>query len=334
MYNYEKTRTGARDSEVHEYKESKKAADKPVAPLRRKKTLEETHQGTRSQIPKIRTSTFEDDGLFPENNDGTEFEQDGNLRHGQFKKVKGRPVISVTRSDSSEESESEDDSGMVNDRTGLFGRKKYYKDDQNHNRHVIHPKEEPVSVPPKPSPRSRMKQMFEKSDQKGNHVKRPDSAPLMEKASSLETLRSKQDSLTEKDISGPKEQGAQRVQLKKRLTPQRPISAKKGSWMGQQRVQSDITDTFEEHVPSAENIITGTPDDRSFRKKGASDIDSGTCNTCTYMCECCNERKSVCVYSSVPHNTIEIGMNCLNRSGILEYILSQPFTIIPCYSLQ
>jgi len=40
-------------------------------------------------------------------------------------------------------------------------------------------------------------------------------------------------------------------------------------------VQSDITDTFEEHVPStAENIIE-TQDERGFRKKDASHFDSG-----------------------------------------------------------
>lgn len=130
-------------------------------------------------------------------------------------------------------------------------------------------------VPPKPSPRSRMKQTHQESEQNAKHVKRPDSAPVMKKASSLETLQSKHDSFSEKDLSVPKEKGAQRVELKKSLTPQRPVSAKNSSWMGQHRVQYDITDTFEEHVPIEENIITGNQNERSSRTKRGSDFESG-----------------------------------------------------------
>lgn len=280
VHENERTKNLERDFGVHEHEKTKNAPDKPVVPLRRKKTHEETLESrTRVQIPIVRTSTFEDDGPFLNKNDKTEIEQEGNLRRGQLKKVKGPPVISVARSDSSEESE--DDSRRIN-RTGLFGSKKYYEEEQSHDKTFRDPKEEPVppSVPPKPSPRSRtvvdnsMKKR-EPSEEEGNHVKRPGSAPLMKKSSSLETLPSKQGSLTNKKaLSGSKEQGVQKVQLKKNLTPQRPMSAKKGSLMTKLKAQSDITDTFEEHVPSSENII-GTQDERGFRKKGASDFDTG-----------------------------------------------------------
>ena len=46
--------------------------------------------------------------------------------------------------------------------------------------------------------------------------------------------------------------------------------------MGQERVQSDITDTFEEHVPPAENIIMGNQNERSSRMKRGSEFESGT----------------------------------------------------------
>lgn len=278
---YERTKHLERDSGVHEYEKTKNSPDKPIPPLRRKKTFEETQENhTRAKIPIVRTSTFENDGPFLDKNDTAEIEQAGNLRHGQSKKVKGRPLISVARSDSSEESE--DDSRKIN-RTGLVGSKKYFEEEQSHDRTFRDPKEEsvPPRVPPKPSPRSRM--MFdnsmknhEPSEEEGNHVKRSGSTPLLKKSSSLETLPSKQGSLANKKaLSGSKEQGVQKVQLKKSLTPQRPMSAKKGSLMTKLKAQSDITDTFEEHVPStAENII-GIQDDRVFKKKGASDFDSG-----------------------------------------------------------
>lgn len=283
VYEYKKNKNLERDSGGYEYEKTKNIPDKPVAPLRRKKPQEETlERHIRPQIPMIRTSTFEDDGPFLDKNDTTEIERDGNLRHGQLKKVNGRPVISVTRSDSSEESE--DDSGRVN-RTGtsnLFGSKKYYKEEQRSERIFRDPKEESVGVPPKPSPRSRMMvdnsmKTHVQTEEEVNHVKRPGSAPLMKKASSLETLSSsRQGSPTKKALSGPKEQGAQRVQLKKSLTPQRPMSAKKGSLMAQLKAKSDITDTFEEHVPLTTENIIGTQDDRSgFRKKDALDFDTG-----------------------------------------------------------
>ena len=337
---YERIKHLERDSGFREYEKTKNAPDKPMPSLRKKKTLDKTQENlTTAQIPIVRTSTFED-GPFVDKNDTAEIEQAGNLRHGQLKKVEGRPLISVTRSDSSEESgddsrrinrtglvsskkyyeeeqshnrtfrdskeesgppkvppkpgrplisvarsdsseESGDDSRI--NRPGLVGSKKYYNEEQSHDRTFRDPKEESEQprVPPKPSPRSRMMvdnsmKKHEPSEEEGNHVKRPDSAPLMKKSSSLETLPSKQGSLTNKKaLSGSKEQGIQKVQLKKSLTPQRPMSAKKGSLMTKLKVQSGITDTFEEHVPStAENII-GTQDGRGFRKKGASDFDSG-----------------------------------------------------------
>ena len=274
---YERTKHLESDSGFREYEKTKNAPDKPMPPLRRKKTLDETQEShTRPQIPIVRTSTFEDDGPFLDKNDAAEIEQAGNFRHGQSK-VKGRPLMSVARSDSSEESE--DDSRRIN-RTGLVGIKKHYEEKQSHDRTFRDRKEEsvPPRVPPKPSPRSRM--MFDNSmknhepyEQEGNLVKPPGSAPLMKKSSSLETLPSKQGSLTNKKVlSGSKEQGVQKVQLKKSLTPQRPMSAKKGSLMTKLKAQSDITDTFEEHVPLTAGNIIGTQDDR---KKLASDFDSG-----------------------------------------------------------
>lgn len=279
VHEYERTKNLERDSGGHEYEKTETTSSKPVAPLRRKKTQEETHEiHTGSQIPIIRTSTFEDDGPFLDKTDRSEIEQNGNLRRGQVRKVKGRPVISVARSDSSEESE--EDTGEVN-RTGLFGSKRYYKEEQSRNREFRDPEEQSVAprVPPKPSPRSHMMvdnsmKKHVQSEEEGNHVRRPGSALLMKKASSLETLSSRQGTPTKKALSGPKEQGAQRVQLKKSLTPQRPMSAKKGSFMAKLKAQSDIRDTFEEHVPSTENIIE-TPDERGFRKKGASASDTG-----------------------------------------------------------
>ena len=91
-------------------------------------------------------------------------------------------------------------------------------------------------------------------------------------------LQSKQNSFSAKDmhVSVPKDRGTQRLELKKSLTPKRPVSAKKSSWMGQERVQSDITDTFEEHVPPAENIIMGNQNERSSRMKRGSEFESGT----------------------------------------------------------
>ena len=264
-----------RDIEVPEFKESKKAADKPVAPLRRKKTLEETHEGTRPQITKTIISTFEDESLAPGNNDGRAIEQDGNLRHGKVRKVKDRPMISGPRSDSFEELESGDDTEIVNNRKGFYGRE-YHEEDKSYQRALTDSSEGLERVSPKPSPRNR-KQNHQEVEQSVNHVKHSD-APLMKKASSLEMLQSKQNSFSEKDmhVSVPKERGTQRLELKKSLTPKRPVSAKKSSWMGQERVQSDITDTFEEHVPPAENIIMGNQDERSSRMKRGSEFESGT----------------------------------------------------------
>lgn len=277
VHEYERTKHLERDSSV-EYEKTETIPDKPMPPLRRKETLEETQENhKRAQIPIVKTSTFEEDGPFL---DTVEIEQAGNLRHGQLKKVKGRPRISVARSDSSEESE---DDSRIN-RAGLVGSKKYYEEEKSHDRIFRDPKEEsiPPSAPPKPSPRSRV--MVDNSMKKhepseeGNHVKRPGSAPLLKKSSSHETLSSKvkEGSPTNrKAVSESKEQGVQKVHLKKSLTPQRPMSAKKGSLMTKLKVQSDITETFEEHVPStAENIID-TQDERGFRKKDASGFKSG-----------------------------------------------------------
>lgn len=277
VHEYERTKHLERDSRV-EYEKTETIPDKPMPPLRRKETLEETQENhKRAQIPIVKTSTFEEDGPFL---DTVEIEQAGNLRHGQLKKVKGRPRISVARSDSSEESE---DDSRIN-RAGLVGSEKYYEEEKSHDRIFRDPKEEsiPPSAPPKPSPRSRV--MVDNSMKKhepseeGNHVKRPGSAPLLKKSSSHETLSSKvkEGSPTNrKAVSESKEQGVQKVHLKKSLTPQRPMSAKKGSLMTKLKVQSDITETFEEHVPStAENIID-TQDERGFRKKDASGFKSG-----------------------------------------------------------
>ena len=285
VHEYERAQQFEGDFGVHEYEKTKNAPDKPIPPLRRKKTLEDQdtqENHTRDKIPIVRTSTFEDDGPFLDKNNVAEIEHAGNLRHGQSKKVKGRPLISVARSDSSEESE--DDSRKFN-RTGLVGSKKYYEEEQSRDGRFRDPKEEsvhvPLSAPSKPSPRSHMMmdnsmKKHEPSKEEGNHVKRPGSAPLMKKSSSLETLPSKQGSLTnKKTLPGSKEHGIQKVQLKKSLTPQRPMSAKKGSLLSKLKMQSDITDTFEEHVPSTADNIIGTQDDRGFRKKGASDFDSG-----------------------------------------------------------
>ena len=264
-----------RDIKVPEFKESKKAADKPVAPLRRKKTLEETHEGTRPQITKTIISTFEDESLAPGNNNGRAIKQDGNLRHGKVRKVKDRPMISGPRSDSFEELESGDDTEIVNNRKGFYGRE-YHEEDKSYQRALTDSSEGLERVSPKPSPRNR-KQNHQEVEQSVNHVKHSD-APLMKKASSLEMLQSKRNSFSEKDmhVSVPKERGTQRLELKKSLTPKRPVSAKKSSWMGQERVQSDITDTFEEHVPPAENIIMGNQNERSSRMKRGSEFESGT----------------------------------------------------------
>lgn len=291
-----------KDGGVDEY-ERRSLSEKPMAPSRRKKTFEETYEESRekidtgyeydktafrreksledshevhsrAQIPGIRTSTFEDDGPFLDRG-RTEMEQYGNLRRGQ------RPVSSVTRSDSTEESEDEDDSGRVLYRKGSFGSKKYDQEEMDDDRRVADGREKSVNTPPRPSPRGRsmvddILKAHSKVTQPEEEVKptkRPGSALTMKKASSLETLSSKQGSLSKKVPSGSSEHGSQRVQLKKSLTPQRPMSGKKGSLLSQlrQKAQGDATDTFEEHVPTVENVIGTTTDDRGFRKKGAWD---------------------------------------------------------------
>ena len=243
--------------------------------FRRKKSLEETYElHSRAQIPVIRTSTFEDDGPFLDRG-RREMEQYGNLRSGQ------RPVSSVTRSDSTEESEDEDDSGRVLYRKGSFGGKNYDQEEMDDDRRVADGREKSVNTPPRPSPRCRsmvddILKAHSKVTQPEEEVKptkRPGSALTMKKASSLETLSSKQGSLSKKVPSGSSEHGTQRVQLKKSLAPQRPMSGKKGSLLSQlrQKAQADATDTFEEHVPTVENVIGTTTDDRGVRKKGAWD---------------------------------------------------------------
>jgi len=280
--------TREKDDEVYEYERTKNFREKPMAPSRRKKTLEETNeiQNSRPQIPIIRTSTFEDDGPF-QNSDIREIEQSGNLRHGVSNNVKGRPVISVTRADSSEESEDEVDSGKVLCRKDSFGRQKYDKKEVGGYRTLTDTGERSAGVPPRPSPRSRG--MVQDNSVKARteleedvkHAKRPGSAPVMKKASSLDTLSSRQESPSKKGPSGPNEHGAQRMQLKKSLTPQRPLSGKKGSLLAElgQKAHSDITNTFEEHVAPTENVISTASDDKGLRKKGTVDTGKYTFKT-------------------------------------------------------
>ena len=288
---------------VDDYERTKSLSGKPMAPSRRKKTFEETHEESREevdagyehektafrrkksieetrevhsrpQIPIIRTSAFEDDSPFVDRG-RAEMEQFGNLRRGQ------RPVSSMTRSDSTEESEDEDDSGRVLYRKGSFGSKKYDQEEVDYDRRATDDREKFVTTPPRPSPRGRsmvddILKAHSKVTQPEEDVKpakRPGSAPSMKKAPSLETLSSKQGALAKKVPSGPSEHGTQRVQLKKSLTPQRPMSAKKGSLLTQlrQKAQAGVTDTFEEHVPAVENVVGAASDDRGFRKKGAWD---------------------------------------------------------------
>ena len=293
-----------RDRGVDEYERTRSLSENPpMAPSRRKKTFEETYEESRekvdagyeydktafrreksleetyelhsrAQIPVIRTSTFEDDGPFLDRG-RREMVQYGNLRSGQ------RPVSSVTRSDSTEKSEDEDDSGRVLYRKGSFGSKNYDQEEMDDDRRVADGQEKSVNTPPRPSPRCRsmvddILKAHSKVTQPEEEVKptkRPGSALTMKKASSLETLSSKQGSLSKKVPSGSSEHGTQRVQLKKSLAPQRPMSGKKGSLLSQlrQKAQADATDTFEEHVPTVENVIGTTTDDRGVRKKGAWD---------------------------------------------------------------
>lgn len=271
----EDTREGSREigDAGYKYERTTDFSEKPTIPFRKNKA-EETHEvHARPQIPIIRTSTFEDNGSFLEN-DSKEIERYGNLRsYGQFSKVKGRPMISVTRSDSSEESEDEDDPGNVLYSKSSFGS---LEDD----RAITDAREKSVSTPPKPSPRGRsmvddiLKAHIKAavSEEEVKPAKRPGSAPAMKKASSLGTLSSKQETPAKKG-SGPNEHGAHRVQLKKSLTPQRPMSGKKGSLLAQlrQKAQADVTDNFEEHVPSMENVISTGASDRGFRRKDAWD---------------------------------------------------------------
>ena len=90
--------------------------------------------------------------------------------------------------------------------------------------------------------------------------KRPRSVP----ATRLETLSAKQSSLENKKLVT--EHGAHRVLPKKSLTPQRPQSAKKNSLVTKLS-RKDITDTFEEHVASSENIIDCTGNKEQFERK-------------------------------------------------------------------
>ena len=275
----EDTRVGSREMDYagYKYERTTDFSEKPTVPFRKKKA-EETHEvHARPQIPIIRTSTFEDEGPFLKN-DSKEIEMYGNLRrHGQSSKVKGRPMISVTRSDSSEESEDEDDPGNVLYSKGSFGS---LEDD----RAITDAREKSFSTPPKPSPRDRsmvddILKAHSKaalSEEELKPAKRPGSAPAMKKASSLETLSSKQESPAKKSSPGPNEHGAHRVHLKKSLTPQRPMSGKQGSLLAQlrQKAQAGVTDNFEEHVPSVDNVISTGASDRGFRRKDAWDSGS------------------------------------------------------------
>lgn len=266
-----------KDNRDYDYQRAKNLLEKPIAPQRRKKPFDETSEihYSRPQIPMIKTSTFEDDSPYTEN-DRIALDHDGNLRM-RYKKLNGRPIVSRIRVDSSEESEEEVDSGKVLYRKESYGNENYANDyDFIHGKTVENVTEKSASTPPKPSPRIRTNDKSSTSrqpqlEEEVKHAKRPRSASAIKKASSLETLSSQQDS--RRGSSGVQEQEARKVQLKKSLTPQRPASGKKSSLLAQlrQKARADITDTFEEHVPSEENIFeTGSGDGDFYSRRGDS----------------------------------------------------------------
>ena len=264
-----------KDNRDYDYQRTKNIPDKPITPQRRKKPFDETSeiQYSRPQIPMIKTSTFEDDSPYTEN-DRTAVDYDGNLRMPK-KLNNGQPTVSRIRVDSSEEIEEEVDSGKVLYRKESYGSENYANDyDLIRGKAVENVTEQSAITAPKPSPRirSKVKSSTSRQPQLAEEVKqakRPGSAPAIKKASSLETLSSQQDS--RRGSSGVQEQEAQKVQLKKSLTPQRPTSGKKISLLAQlrQKARADITDTFEEHVPSKENIFeTGSGHGDFYSRRG------------------------------------------------------------------
>ena len=264
-----------KDNRDYVYQRTKNIPDKPITPQRRKKPFDETSeiQYSRPQIPMIKTSTFEDDSPYTEN-DRTAVDYDGNLRMPK-KLNNGRPIVSRIRVDSSEEIEEEVDSGKVLYRKESYGSENYANDyDLIRGKAVENVTEQSAITAPKPSPRirSKVKSSTSRQPQLAEEVKqakRPGSAPAIKKASSLETLSSQQDS--RRGSSGVQEQEAQKVQLKKSLTPQRPTSGNKISLLAQlrQKARADITDTFEEHVPSKENIFeTGSGHGDFYSRRG------------------------------------------------------------------
>lgn len=263
-----------KENRAYDYQRTKTLPEKPIAPQRRKKPFDETSeiQYSRPQIPMIKTSTFEDDGPYTDN-DRIAVDHDGNLR--MPKKLNGQPIVSRIRVDSSEESEEEVDSGKVLYRKESYGSENYDNDyDLIRGKAVENVTEKSASTPPKLSPRIRTNVKSSTSrqprlEEEVKHAKRPRSASAIKKASSLETLSSLQDS--RRGSSGVQEQEARKVQLKKSLTPQRPASGKKSSLLAQlrQKARADVSDTFEEHVPSKENIFeTGTGHGDFYGRRG------------------------------------------------------------------
>jgi len=272
--------SGEDDVIGNDYKRSNDFVSKPTAPSRRKQTTTLQEEHSRPQIPIIRTSTYDDD------HDGAIFEKDqlnlehmGNLRHGgKAGKVKGRPVVSVARSDSSEEITDEEDlarelnSYDLSDGRRYGSGKRYDTEDRDSQEKCA---EQTKGKSGRATVDDILKEHSKKVHTEGDVAKRPGSAPAMKGASSLETMSSAKGSLTKKGVS---EDRPQKVKLKKSLTPQRPMSGKKGSLLAQlrQKAHGELTADFEEHVPPVENVIsTGTEDGRST-KKGASD--TGNCS--------------------------------------------------------
>ena len=272
--------SGEDDVIGNDYKRSNDFVSKPTAPSRRKQTTTLQEEHSRPQIPIIRTSTYDDD------HDGAIFEKDqlnlehmGNLRHGgKAGKVKGRPVVSVARSDSSEEITDEEDLARelnnydLSDGRRYGSGKRYDTEDRDSQEKCA---EQTKGKSGRATVDDILKEHSKKVHTEGDVAKRPGSAPAMKRASSLETMSSAKGSLTKKGVS---EDRPQKVKLKKSLTPQRPMSGKKGSLLAQlrQKAHGELTADFEEHVPPVENVIsTGTEDGRST-KKGASD--TGNCS--------------------------------------------------------
>lgn len=262
----------------NEYERSNNFVSKPMAPSRRNQIGALEEEGARPQIPTIRTSTYDDghDGAIFEK-DKSNLEHVGNVRHGgRAGKVKGRPVVSVARSDSSEEITDEEDIAEALNNYHLsdgqrYGTGKRYDTEDRYSQ------EKYAEQTKGTSGRATVDDILKEHSKKvhtegdGNDVaKRPGSAPAMKRASSLETMSSAKGSLTKKGVS---EDRSQKVKLKKSLTPQRPVSSKKGSLLAQlrQKAHGEVTADFEEHVPPVENVISTAAEDGRFTKTGASD---------------------------------------------------------------